>query len=121
MEWLYVNRLSLAILTCFVSIIVFSQLHRIAIDYQYTNPTTDYDIIGNLSDKDQKKAEELTKQDNYFLNKFRGNRDVTVQQIENAMRYSSYYEEATDEEITTGAERVYQKLQVINSEYLRMV
>ena len=46
MEWLYINRISLFIVTFFASIIIFAQLHAIAINYIYTEPTTDYDIIG---------------------------------------------------------------------------
>ena len=45
MEWLYINRICMAIVTCIVSIIIFSQLHVIAVNYIYTEPTTDYDII----------------------------------------------------------------------------
>ena len=45
MEWLYINRITLAIVTFFASIIIFSQLHTVAINYVYTEPTTDYDII----------------------------------------------------------------------------
>ena len=45
MEWLYINRICLFIVTFFVSIIVFAQLHAVAINYIYTEPTTDYDII----------------------------------------------------------------------------
>ncbi len=45
MEWLYINRIALAIVTFFASIIVFSQLHVIAINYIYTEPTTDYNVL----------------------------------------------------------------------------
>ena len=45
MEWLYINRIALAIVTCIVSIIIFIYLHRLAIDYIYTEPTTTYDIL----------------------------------------------------------------------------
>ena len=45
MEWLYINRIVLAIITCIVSIILFIQLHNVAVEYIYTEPTTDYDII----------------------------------------------------------------------------
>ncbi len=44
-EWLYINRITLAIATCVISIIVFMYLHQLAIDYVYTEPTTTYDII----------------------------------------------------------------------------
>ena len=45
MEWLYVNRIILAIVTCIVSIVLFVQLHNVAVDYIYEEPTTDYDIM----------------------------------------------------------------------------
>lgn len=45
MEWLYVNRISLAIITLMVCIVLFAQFHKVAIEYVYTEPTTDYDII----------------------------------------------------------------------------
>ena len=44
-EWLYINRICLFIATFISSIIIFAQLHAVAIDYIYTEPTTDYDII----------------------------------------------------------------------------
>ena len=119
MEWLYVNRISLAIVTFIVSIIVFSQLHMIAINYVYTEPTTEYDIIGDLDAKDKKKAEELTKQDNEFLDKFRGKTKTTQEDIKRAVEKSKYYEEAEDSEIKTTTERIYKKLQIVNSEYMK--
>ena len=45
MEWLYINRIMMAIVTFFASIIIFSQMHAVAINYIYTEPTTDYDLI----------------------------------------------------------------------------
>ena len=45
MEWLYVNRITICIVTFIASIILFSQMHAVAINYVYTEPTTDYDII----------------------------------------------------------------------------
>lgn len=119
MEWLYVNRISLAIVTFIVSIIVFSQLHIIAINYVYTEPTTEYDIIGDLDAKDKKKADELTKQDNEFLDKFRGKTKTTQDDIKKAVEKSKYYEEAEDSEIQTATERIYKKLQIVNSEYMQ--
>ena len=44
-QWLYINRISLAVVTFVASIIIFTQLHVVAINYVYTEPTTDYDII----------------------------------------------------------------------------
>ena len=48
-EWVYINRICLSIVTFVVSIMIFSYLHQIAIDYEYTQPTTDYDLIRRLN------------------------------------------------------------------------
>ena len=119
MEWLYINRITIAIVTFVASIILFAQLHQVAINYVYTEPTTDYDIIGGLSEKDEKKAMELTKQDNVFLDKFRGKINVTEAQIKNAVASSKYYTDSEDSEIETAAKRIYKKLQIVNSEYMK--
>ncbi len=115
MEWVYINRIAISIVTFVVSIFVFMYLHQIAIDYEYTQPTTDYNLI-SMSTKDEQKAMELTKQDNIFLDKFRGKLDTTQQDIETALKKSKYYKDSTDEEIETAAERILGKLQVVNSE-----
>ena len=119
LEWMYVNKLTLCAITFLASIILFVQLHAMAVDYIYTNPTTDYDILGEMSGADLKKAEDLTKQDNYFLNMYRGKPKTTKKQIANSMKYSKYYEEADEEDIDIAADRVYKKLQTINSEYMK--
>ena len=118
-QWLYINRISLAIVTFFASIIIFTQLHAVAIDYVYTEPTTDYNIIGGLSEKDERKAMELTEQDNIILDQFRGKVDTTQEQIKMAVERLDYYEEADDEEIQTATERIFDKLQIVNSEYMQ--
>ncbi len=57
MRWLYINRISLAIVTFIASIIIFTQLHVVAINYVYTEPTTDYDIMRWSIGKRRKKGD----------------------------------------------------------------
>ena len=118
MEWVYVTRLTLAVVSFIVTIIFTIQLHKIAINYVYTEPTTRTTVLGSLSEKDQKKAEELTKQDNYFLDKFRGQLKTTISDIQKAMIKSKYYTE-TDENLGTDSERILEKLKVVNSENMQ--
>ena len=118
-EWLYTNRITLAIVTFIVSIVLFAQLHIIAIDYVYTEPTTDYDLISGLKEKDRRSAMEVTEIHNKFLDRFRGQVNVTKDQIEREMRRSTYYEEASDEEIQTNRDKIYDKLQIINQEFMQ--
>ena len=119
MEWLYINRLTMAIVTCIASIILFAQMHTIAINYIYTEPTTDYDLIGGLSEKEEKKAMEITEQDNKVLDQFRGKPNTSTAQIKAAVERLKYYEDAEEKEITKATERIEEKLDVINSEYMQ--
>ena len=118
MEWIYVNRIILAVISFVATIILTTQLHKIAINYVYTEPTTRTTVLGTLSDKEKKKAENLTEQYNYFLNKFKGKLDVTVDDIKKAMIKSDYYTES-DENLTTDSERILKKLKIINSEQMK--
>lgn len=119
MEWLFINRIAIAIVTFCASIIIFTQLHVVAINYIYTEPTTDYNIIGGLSEKDEKKAMEITKQDNIVLDQYRGKPKTTQEQIKTSVQKLKYYEGAESTEIDKAAERIYNKLQVINTEYVQ--
>ena len=105
-------------ITFVASIFVFMYLHSVAIDYVYTQPSSDYNLIGS-SAKDEKKAMEITEQDNEFLDMFRGKIDTTEKDIEKAVKRSKYYRDAIPEEITTATERIYGKLEIVNSEYLK--
>lgn len=118
-QWLYINRILISVITFFASIIIFTQMHIVAINYVYTEPTTDYDLIGGLSEKDKKKAMEVTERDNTILDKFRGKTKTTQKDILKAVEKSKAFEEETDDEKSVAAERIFKKLQIVNSEYLK--
>ena len=119
MEWLYINRIATFILVFIASLILFGQMHKVAVDMVYTEPTSDYDIVGQMSDATKKKAMEVTEEDNFFLDMFKGKSNVKISQIAYQVRISEYYVDSTDEEIDKAAERIYDKLQIINSEQLQ--
>ena len=75
--------------------------------------------FGDMSEADAEDAMKITEQDNIFLNKFRGKLKTTQADITLAMKYSKYYEDVSEEDIETDAERVYKKLQTVNSEYVK--
>ena len=119
MEWVYINRICIAIVTFVASLFVFLYLHQVAIDYVYTQPTTDYNLIGGMSATQEQKAMETTKIHNVFLDMFKGKLNTTQADIEKAMRRSKYYKDSDDKEITSNAKKIYEKLQTVNSEYLK--
>ena len=119
MEWFYVNRITIAIVAFVVVLFLSIQLHKVAINWIYTEPTSEYDLLGGLTEKDQMEAMEITESDNVFLDMFRGKLDTTVEDIAREMRRSDDYEDADDKEIEKASERVWEKLQKVNSEYLK--
>ena len=119
MEWFYINRITIAAVTFVVTLFVMLQLHRVAVRWVYTEPTTEYNLLGGLTEKERKTAMEITESDNKFLDKFRGNLKTTKEDIEKEVRRSDDYEDAEEETITKAVDRIYEKLQKINSESLK--
>ena len=122
-EWLYINRLCLGIATAIISLFVYTQVHRIAIDYIYETPTStsEYDIIGQMSESDLRKATALTEDDNHFIDMFRGKGEVTEEEVKAVLEVSTNYEGATEEELTTAATRITKKINEVNAEYLSWI
>lgn len=109
----------MCVATFIVSVFVIGYLHKITVDNVYTDPTTDYNIIGQMSEKDTKKAMELTESDNQYIRKFKDSAKLTQADIEKAMRNGTVnkdYIDSKDAEITTAAERVMKKITTVNSE-----
>lgn len=122
MEWIYINRLILCIVTFIASIIIIMYLHNIVIQNVYTDPTADFDVIGSMTDKQKKTAMELTESDNDYIYHFKGEIDVTQDDIAKAMekgRVNKDYENSSEEEIQVAAERVLKKIKTVNSENMQ--
>lgn len=61
LEWLYVNRLTSAIVTLIVTLIVAIASHQMAIIYQYTEPTSDYNLLGQMTESQEKRQNKQQK------------------------------------------------------------
>ena len=118
-RWMYVNKIVLCLI-CFVSsIIVIFAMHQIQVNYVYTEPTTTYNLIGELSGKEEQKAIEMTKRHNKILNQFKGKSQTTITDIEKAMRKLPDYEGFSDNDIDTEAKLILNKLKTVNAEYIK--
>ena len=118
-EWIYVNRIVFAILGFIITFVLCIQMHNLTIDYIYTEPVGDYDIIGQMSEQDSKKGMQITENDNIYLNKYKGNSSVTTAVLLKDINRGKFYLDATDEVKAEAAQRIYGKLQTINAEYLQ--
>lgn len=120
-QWLYINRILLCVVAFVVSVFFFMQLHRITINNVYTDPTTTYDIVGEMSEKQKKKAMELTESDNEYIKYFKGKQDLVQTDIEKSMKKGNVnkdYIDSEDKEIVAAAKRIMDKIKTVNSEYL---
>lgn len=120
-QWLYINRITLCIITFVLSVFLLGQLHQITINNVYTDPTTTYDIIGDMSQKDKKKALQLTESDNEYIYYFKGKSDLVEQDIIKAMEKGTVnkdYVDSTDGNRKVAAERIMGKINTVNSEYI---
>ena len=76
-------------------------------------------FYGEMTEKDKKNAMELTKQDNEIIDQFRGKLDTKEAQVKIAVQRSKYYQDAKDSEIEEAAKRIFDKIQTVNSEYMK--
>lgn len=118
-RWIYVNKIFLCVACFIASLIVIFAMHQIQINYIYTEPTTTYNLIGEMSGKEEQKAIEMTKRHNKILKQFKGKTQTTISDIEKAMRKSKDYEGFSDNDIATEAKLILDKLKTINSEYIK--
>ena len=123
-QWLYINRIVLCIVAFFVTLFFCNQLHKITIRNVYTDPTTTYNIIGEMTDKYKKTAMQLTESDNEYIDYFKNKSNLKQEDIEKAMKRGTVnkdYIERKDEERQLAAARIMNKIATINSEYLSWV
>ncbi len=119
MEWLYIDRCLYALIGFLVTFFVFWQLHNLTISYIYTEPKADYDLLGMMSENEEKKAYAELEVHNKYIAKFRPNTEVTRDTILENIKKDDYYKTATDEEIGEAADWIYEDLKTIQNEYIQ--
>ena len=119
LEWLYINRLVFAVLAFVVAVFVFWQAHRMAVNYVYTEPTSDYNLLGNMSDSQEKKAMETTERHNIFLKKYENDYTMTQDKLRKELAKSKEYQGYSDKELDSEAKAIFEKLQTIQSEHFK--
>ena len=119
MEWLYVNRLLAAVVSFVISLIILLEAHAITIEFQYTEPTSDYNLLGSMSASQEKKAMETTRKDNTILEQVENDLDITKDELKLIIRESEEFVGITEIEYETVTNRIWDKLQIIQSAYLK--
>ena len=122
LHWLYVSRLAMTILAFIGAIITIIALHAIQVNFQYTNPTSDYDLIGTAEGGELKKAKATTERQNKVLDKLRGpGKTVDDKEIKKVMSKIKDYADKSDTDIKKEIKQIKKKLNIINKEYISWV
>ena len=118
-EWLYIDRCAYALVGFLITAFIFWQLHNLTIKYIYDEPRADYDLLGMMSAKEEKKATAELEIHNKYLAKYKSNKGTTQDMILKDLQKDEYYSTATDEEIADAATWMYEDLKTIQNEYFR--
>lgn len=114
METLYVNRIVLCIVSFIIAILFFIMVHNVAINYIYTEPVANYDMLSSSANQDE---ESIKKREIYnsFLNKYKG-KNITQEQLKYYISISAEFKDESENEINEATEKIYEELQIINNE-----
>ncbi len=115
-ETLYINKVVIAIVTALLTIALFSFGHKVAKDYVYNEPTSNYDLLGSMSEKDEIEGMKVTEAQNEALKEFKGKSNVTKEQIVSFLPTTEYYKDADEQELENAADKVLSKLSIVNAE-----
>ena len=119
MEWLYIDRCAYAVVGFLVSMFIFWQLHNLTISFIYDEPRADYDLLGTMSAKEEKRATAELAVHNKYMDKYRADEKVTTDILIKDLRKDEYYQTATDEEIADAANWIYEDLKTVQNEYMK--
>jgi hypothetical protein len=120
MEWLYVTRVCYAFVGFLAALILFNQLHSIAIQNILSQATFEDNVFGQMDEKKTQKANALTAYDNYTIDQVSKNdqlvrmiRDGDEDEAKNALRLELRKIANTlksEEEIEKDANAIYKQL-----------
>lgn len=116
-EWMYVNKITVAIVTFVLSIVIFLYIHNVAIRWIYEEVLLeDGTTTMMMSSTDKNKGRKILEVDNKILDKLRGDNSITKARVRYELTLTAYYKDATDDMLDKGTDRVYTKLKAINAE-----
>ena len=116
-EWLYVNKLTLAIVTFVLSIFMFSYIHGVATNWVYEEILMEDGTTSMMMSNSQKRTgEKILEVDNKILKKLLKLNNVDKKVIRKYIIATEYYADATDDSINKAVERVYTKYKTLIAE-----
>lgn len=116
MEWLYTTKLTMFVLAFLTVFTLIMWSHMVAKDYVYTEPTADYDLLGNMGAADEAKAIQKTKDHNKVIEKLKNKSNLTDKMIEDEMKKVKGLAQLSESEKKSDIEKIKNKIGVIQAE-----
>lgn len=112
-EWLYVNKITAAVVTFILALILMFNITRIDIRATYEKISDEFLSFGQLTEQQEAAAQAINDRDKTYIDKYK-NKNVTKEQIEMEMTDPVTGKADADE-----VARVYDKIQSVKNSYIK--
>ncbi|MEF2964211.1 hypothetical protein V3851_00085 [Paenibacillus sp. M1] len=118
MEWFFLHRVLVSIGSFLAVLVLCLFLHWNAVHHIFNDPTkVDMNILGYMNEQEIQSAREITEADNKMINELKDAKDLSRDRVVEEVQKSGGSMETVD--LNTTVNRIMEKIQVINSEYLK--
>ncbi len=115
-EWLYVNKLTYALIFAVLTILLIINLNHIDSSAAYNRISDDFMSMGQLSPEDELAAQEVLKVDKEYVDKYR-RKNITKDELEKELQNDN--RNIGKEVDSATVDRIYSKIDTVNNSYLK--
>lgn len=112
-EWLYVNKITAAVVTFILALILMFNITRIDVRATYNKISDEFLSFGQLTEQQEQAAQAINDRDKTYIDKYK-NKKVTKEQLE--MEFADPVTGKADADEVT---RVYDKIQSVKNSYIK--
>lgn len=112
-EWLYVNKITAAVVTFILALILMFNVTRIDVKATYNKISDEFLSFGQLTEQQEQAAQAINDRDKTYIDKYK-NKNVTKEQLE-----MEFADPVTGKADADEVARVYDKIQSVKNSYIK--
>lgn len=112
-EWLYVNKITAAVVTFILALILMFNITRIDVKATYNKISDEFLSFGQLTEQQEQAAQAINDRDKTYIDKYK-NKNVTKEQLE-----MEFADPVTGKADADEVARVYDKIQSVKNSYIK--
>ena len=112
-EWLYINKMTAAVVAFILSLVLFLNMQRIDIKSVYTSISDEFLSFGKLTAEQEQAAQALNESDKSYIDKYK-NKKVTKEEL--ALELADPVTGVSD---SSSVDRIYDKIQTVKGSYIK--